>query len=341
MKTLKNYLIGGIIAGTLGFLNPNSVYSQDIENKRDNNLNFYFETMENKIEAWLCECPKEERRGTIWFYYIDTDNDKFYDRVLIKKYSSPIITEENFKYNLETKGLDYKLEFYDFSTNEKIIEKFYNNISHKEALGIGEDFVQRIKEFAETQKNFSRFNSKQLENLVRKENEHKLMIINEKLSGDSGTPAEKLLLEDEIKKIENYYSPAEKNRRREEIEKKKAILEKERIEKERIEKIERERLEIEIMKIEMKKLSKKETTIEIGAGWIKTTGSSWSPDNSKGTAGFFLEATPQINIINSKNKGIGIGFDIWTDNSVFSYNWSWYDKDEDHLSYNPPKDIIT
>ena len=113
MKTLSKILTSAVIAG-MGFLNPEKSHSQS--------LNFYFETYENRVKAWLCNCPKEEEEGVIWFHYTDTDNDKFYDNVKIEKVTYLIQTKESFQYNLETKEVDYKLEFYDFATNEKIIE---------------------------------------------------------------------------------------------------------------------------------------------------------------------------------------------------------------------------
>ena len=221
---MKKTLLNILLAGRLIFGATNKSFAQDAsqtsKEKLFPNLNFYFETGEyannlgypefkKYVEAWLSDSPKEDRIGKIWFYYRDTNNDGVYDYIYVKNTGFSIESQEKFSFNFDTKKIDYVLEIYDFCPEEirycdKIISKIYNGIGQKEAEQLGEGFSERIKEFSSVQKEFSRFNSEQLEELVRKEYSHKLKMADGRLAGNSRTPIEKLLSEEEIKKIENY-----------------------------------------------------------------------------------------------------------------------------------------
>ncbi|MDP2673079.1 MAG: hypothetical protein Q8O84_04670 [Nanoarchaeota archaeon] len=307
MKNLKKFLLGAGLAGSLIFGTTNKSFSQDIpqEKKLLPNLNFYFETGDYKhlegypefkkyVKAWLSELPKETERGNIWFYYGDTDGDGVYDYVNIDNYSSLIRSQEKFSFDFNTKKIDYALEIYDgckgqLEDCDKIISKSYNEIDQKEAEQLGYDFFERIKEFAETSKEFSRFNPGQLEELVRKESYYMLKTDNPgKLVGNSRIPIEKLLSEEEIKKVENY--PKEK---------------KEKVERERIEQERQEKIRVEQDKIRLEKKARKpKARLKIGGGIL---GNGLSPTKP------YFEINPQLT--NKKRKGFAMGLDFFAMNS--------------------------
>ena len=265
MKTLKNLIKTALVAGAISlagnFCTPAKTFAQDAsqtsKEKLFPNLNFYFETGERinyvsypefkkYVQAWLSNKPKENKIGKIWFYYGDTNDDGTYDYVGVQNNVSSIKSQEKFSFNFDTKKINYVLEIYDNCPQEinkcdKIISKTYTGIEQKEAEQLGDDFFKRINEFAETQKEFSRFNSGQLEELVRKERYHGLKIVDGKLVGNSRIPIEKFFSEEEIKKVENYIreKPERERLKREQEEAKKIEYEKQekiRIEQERIEK---------------------------------------------------------------------------------------------------------
>lgn len=244
MKNLKNLIKTALVAGAIGlagnFYAPNKSFSQIPKS----DLNFYFETegypnydnsgSKKHALAWLSSKPKDDKTGNIWFYYGDTNDDEVYDYVSIQNYGSPIRSQEKFYFNFDTKKINYVLEIYDYCPDyltlcDKIVSKSYNEISQKEAEQIGEGFFERITEFAKTQKEFSRFNSGELEELVRKEYSSRLKMNNGKLVGNSRIPIEKFLSEEEIKKVENYSAgkPERERIKREQEEKYKMECEKE------------------------------------------------------------------------------------------------------------------
>ena len=286
MKTLKNLAMTALIGGLTIFSNPSKVYSQISEKpKQENqgtNLNFYFETGEDidyvdmppfkkDIKAWLCACPKDESVGNIWLNYGDTDGDGVYDYVNIQNSNNiyPIRYQEKFLFNFDTKKIDYFLDIYDYCQEpinncDKIIAKSYNGIEQKEAESLGGDFFERIKEFAKTQKEFNRFNSGQLEELIRKEYAYQLKMNNGKLVGNSRIPIEKFLSKEEIKKVENYVieKPERERIKKEQEEKLKELKRQQdenRIEYEKQEKI---RIEQEKIMAEQEKIKKEARKIE-------------------------------------------------------------------------------
>src|SRR3989344_9646771 len=287
MKTLKNLIKTALVAGAIGLTSnlytPNKSFSQDInqssEKKLLPHLNFYSETGEyanykgypefkKYIGAWLSSTSKEGKNGTIWFDYGDTDDDGVYDYVGVENNSPPIRYREKFSFNFDTKKIDYVLDIYDFCSSsindcDKIITKSYDRIDQKEAEYLGEDFFKRIKKFYSVQKEFSRFNTGQLEELVRKEYSYQLKMDNGKLVGNSRIPIKKFLSEEEIKKVENYIREKPE---RERI--KKEQEEKLKLEQERQEKLERERQEK--IKIEQERIEKEarklKARLKIGTG---------------------------------------------------------------------------
>src|SRR3989338_5626494 len=267
MKTLKKLLLATSLAGSLIFGATNKLEAQDTpktsKEKLLPNLNFYFETGEyanykgypefkKYIGAWLSSTSKEGKNGTIWFDYGDTDDDGVYDYVGVENNSPPIRYREKFSFNFDTKKIDYVLDIYDFCSSsindcDKIITKSYDRIDQKEAEYLGEDFFKIIKKFYSVQKEFSRFNTGQLEELVRKEYSYQLKMDNGKLVGNSRIHIKKFLSEEEIKKVENYIREKPE---RERI--KKERIEKEKLEQERQEKI---RIEQERIRLEQEKIN--------------------------------------------------------------------------------------
>ena len=320
MKSLvKNLAMAALIGGLTIASAPSKVYSQINkpqepsifsalkEQKPLSNLNFYFETegygnldysgSKKHVMAWLSSKSntKEDKLGHIWFYYGDTNDDDVYDYVKIEKNSSPIRSQEKFYFNFDTKKIDYVLNIYEFCSGtladcDKIISKSYNNITQEEAKQLGADFLERIKEFSSVQKEFSRFNSEQLEELVRKEYSHKLKMADGRLAGNSRIAIEKFLSEEEIKKVENY--PKEKKER----------IEKEKLEQERWEKIRKEQEEAKKPKVRLK----------MGGGIVLNTKSSH--------IGSYLGITPQLT--NKKGKGFAAGLDIFVMNSKIDFERS-------------------
>ncbi len=323
-KTLKNLAMAALMSGAMAFSNP--IYSQHPETQKQEtpkeqklfpDLNFYFETGEyllnrdapefkKYIKAWLCACPKEDNKGFIFFNYGDADDDGFYDYVLIDKMDDQIRSKEKFYFNMNTKKIDYALDIYEFCPKiitdcDRIISKSYNEIDQKESYKIGEDFNERIKKFLSVQKEFSRFNSESLEKLVREEFDYKLKLVDGKLAGNSGTPIEKFLSEEEIKKVENYYKekPERERIKREQEERAKAF----KIEQEKIAKIEYDKMEK--IRREEKEARKIIARLKIGGGVAIT--------NPGGHAGLFLGITPQLT--NKKGKGFVAGLDMFMMNS--------------------------
>ena len=333
MKTLKNLIKTALVAGAIGLAGnlyiPNKSFSQNVpktsKEKLLPNLNFYFETGEyihytghpefkKYVEAWLSEVSKENKNGAIWFNYGDTDDDGVYDYVSVQKNSPPIKYQEKFSFNFDTKKIDYILEIYDccyglIHNCDKIITKSYNNIDQKEAEQLGEDFFERIKEFAKTQKEFSRFNSGQLEELVRKEYSSKLIMDRfGKLVGNSRIPIEKFLSEEEIKKVENYIQekPERERLKKEQKEKLKELKR----QQEEARKIEYEKQE-KIRK-EQEEARKPKARLKIGGGIAITL--------PRGHIGSFLGITPQFT--NKKGKGFAIGLDMFILNSKMNFERS-------------------
>ena len=330
---LKKIAIATLMSGAIAVSNP--AYSQISETQKQEttkeqkllpDLNFYFETGDYKkysdtpefkknIQAWLCDCPKEDGKGYIFFRYGDTDDDGFYDYVNIFNYYDKLIkSEEKFSFDFDTKKIDYALEIYEncHGTNcDRIIRKDYNEINQEEAKSLGEGFYERIKEFTETQKEFSRFNSDPLENLVRKEAYHALGInAYGNLVGNSRIPIEKLLSEEEIKKVENYH-----------IEK----PERDRIKKEQEEKVKAEQEKREKIRIEKEEAKKPKVRLKIGGGI--------AINSREGHTGFFLGITPQLS--NKKGKGFAIGLDMFVMNSETNFEDSYRTEDEERLEWLP------
>lgn len=362
MKNLKNKIFAGAFAlATLGIFgeknasaqNSNPTYSQNSETQKQEtpkeqklspDLNFYFETggyakyigspeFKKYIEARLSDQPKEDKIGQIWFYYGDTDDDGFYDCVSVESSSHPIRSQEKFYFNFDTKEIDYVLDIYEFCPKiitdcDKIISKSYNGINQKESYQIGEDFNDRIKKFLSVQKGFSRFNPESLEKLVREEYEHRLKLVDGKLAGNSRTPLEKFLSEEEIKKVEDYIKgkPERERIKREQEERAKAF----KIEQEKMAKVEyenREKIRIEQEeRIRIEKEAKK-ITARLGInGGIAI-------NSEGGHIGPFLGITPKLT--NKKGKGFAIGLDIIMMNSKMEfedYNGVW--EKEDAVSNN-------
>ena len=283
MKSLKNLIKTALVAGAVSLANvfytPNKSFSQDAsqmqtsEKKLFPNLNFYFETegyanynysgSKKHVMAWLSKAPKEDKRGMIWFYYGDTDDDGVYDYVSVQNNSSQIKSQEKFSFNFDTKKIDYVLEVYDpcqesINNCDKIISKSYNNINQKEAEQLGDGFFERIKEFATVQEEFSRFNSGQLEDLVRKEASYTLKIDNGKLAGNSRIPIEKFLSKEEIKKVENYIREKPERERIEKEQEETRKIEYEKQEKIRLEQEKIKRGRIEIERLEKEKIEKEQ-----------------------------------------------------------------------------------
>ena len=311
MKSLKNLIKTALVAGAVSLANvfytPNKSFSQDAsqmqtsEKKLFPNLNFYFETegyanynysgSKKHVMAWLSKAPKEDKRGMIWFYYGDTDDDGVYDYVSVQNNSSQIKSQEKFSFNFDTKKIDYVLEVYDpcqesINNCDKIISKSYNNINQKEAEQLGDGFFERIKEFASVQKEFSRFNSGQLEDLVRKEASYTLKIDNGKLAGNSRIPIEKFLSKEEIKKVENYI--------------------REKPERERIEKEQEETRKIEYEKqekirLEQEEARKPKVRLKVGG----SIGKAFRYDKN-----LFFEINPSIRYGNGKKIKNKIGLDL-------------------------------
>ncbi len=343
-KTLKNLVMATLMSGAMAV--SNSAFSQNSETQKQEtskeqklfpNSNFYFETGESLkyenlpefkkyILAWLCDCPKENNTGNIFFNYGDTDGDGFYDHIVIEKSDEPIRTQEKFYFNINTKKINYVLDIYEFCPKiitdcDKIISKSYNEIDQKESYQIGEDFKERIKEFLSVQKEFNRFNPEQLEKIVREEYEHRLKLVDEKLAGNSRTPLEKFLSEEEIKKVENYIKgkPERERIKREQEERAKAF----RIEQEKIAKAEYEKRE----KIRREEEEAKKITAILGlSGGIE--------NNIQGKhTGLFLGITPQLT--NKKGKGFVAGLDLFMMDSKMDfeeYNGVW--EKEDAVSNN-------
>ena len=326
MRTLKKLLLGAGLAGSLIFGATNKSFAQDAsqtsKEKLFPNLNFYFETGEyanyvghpafkKHVLAWLTNEPKENNKGNIWFYYGDTNEDGVYDYINVQKIGSPINSQEKFSFNFDTKKIDYVLEIYDYcreSINncDKIISKSYNGIDQKEAKQIGEDFLERIKEFSSVQKEFSRFNSRQLEELVRKEYSYRLKMADGRLAGNSRTPIEKLLSEEEIKKIENYIG--------EKPEREKIKKEQEEARKIEYEKQEKIRIEQEARKPKAK--------LKIGGGVVLNTKSSH--------VGSYFGISPQIT--NKKGKGFAMDLDMFFMNSKIDFEVSGRDYYENEVA---------
>jgi len=353
MKTLKKLLLATSLAGSLIFGATNKLEAQDTpktsKEKLLPNLNFYFETGEyanykgypefkKYIGAWLSSTSKEGKNGTIWFDYGDTDDDGVYDYVGVENNSPPIRYREKFSFNFDTKKIDYVLDIYDFCSSsindcDKIITKSYDRIDQKEAEYLGEDFFKRIKKFYSVQKEFSRFNTGQLEELVRKEYSYQLKMDNGKLVGNSRIPIKKFLSEEEIKKVENYIREKpererikkeqeeklkEFNRQREEVRKieyekqEKIRREQEEARKIEYEKQEKIRLEQEKIRMEQERIEKEarkpKARLKIGTGIAR-------PD--RGSPGVFLGITPQLT--NKKGRGFAAGLDIFVMDSERSF----------------------
>ena len=353
MKTLKKLLLATSLAGSLIFGATNKLEAQDTpktsKEKLLPNLNFYFETGEyanykgypefkKYIGAWLSSTSKEGKNGTIWFDYGDTDDDGVYDYVGVENNSPPIRYREKFSFNFDTKKIDYVLDIYDFCSSsindcDKIITKSYDRIDQKEAEYLGEDFFKRIKKFYSVQKEFSRFNTGQLEELVRKEYSSQLKIVKGKLVGNSRIPIKKFLSEEEIKKVENYIREKpererikkeqeeklkEFNRQREEVRKieyekqEKIRREQEEARKIEYEKQEKIRLEQEKIRMEQERIEKEarkpKARLKIGTGIAR-------PD--RGSPGVFLGITPQLT--NKKGRGFAAGLDIFVMDSERSF----------------------
>ncbi len=328
MKTLKNLVMATLMSGAMAVSNP--THSQHSETQKQEtskeqklfpNLNFYFETGESLkyenlpefkkyILAWLCNCPKENNTGNIFFNYGDTDGDGFYDHIVIEKSDEPIRTQEKFYFNINTKKIDYVLDIYEFCPKiitdcDKIISKSYNEIDQKESYQIGEDFNEIIKKFISVQKEFNRFNPEQLEKIVREEYEHRLKLVDGKLIGNSRTPLEKFLSEEEIKKVENYIKgkPERERIKREQEERAKVF----RIEQEKIAKAEYEKGE----KIRREQEEAKKITAILGlSGGIE--------NNIQGKhTGLFFGITPQLT--NKKGKGFVAGLDLFMMDSKMEF----------------------
>ena len=333
MRTLKKLLLGAGLAGSLIFGATNKSFAQDAsqtsKEKLFPNLNFYFETGEyanyvghpafkKHVLAWLTNEPKENNKGNIWFYYGDTNEDGVYDYINVQKIGSPINSQEKFSFNFDTKKIDYVLEIYDYcreSINncDKIISKSYNGIDQKEAKQIGEDFLERIKEFSSVQKEFSRFNSRQLEELVRKEYSYRLKMADGRLTGNSRIPIEKFLSEEEIKKVENYIGEKPERER----------LKREQEEKNKIEYEKQEKIRIE------KETRKPKAKLKIGGGIL---GSGHSPTK------LYFEINPQLT--NKKGKGFAMGLDFFVMNSKINFERREQNGyDEEYLS--PYRSLIS
>src|SRR3989344_383005 len=320
MKTLKKLLLATSLAGSLIFGATNKLEAQDTpktsKEKLLPNLNFYFETGEyanykgypefkKYIGAWLSSTSKEGKNGTIWFDYGDTDDDGVYDYVGVENNSPPIRYREKFSFNFDTKKIDYVLDIYDFCSSsindcDKIISKSYDGIDQKEAEQIGDDFFERIKEFSSVQKEFNRFNSGQLEELVRKEYSSQLKIVKGNLVGNSRIPIKKFLSEEEIKKVENYIKmKPERERIKKEQEEKLKEFKRQREEARKIEYEKQEKIRLEQERIE-KEARKPKARLKIGTGIVKP---------ERGEPGVFFGINPQLT--NKKGKGFAAGLDIF------------------------------
>ena len=168
----------------------------------------------NYIDSWLSDVPKEKRIGFVWINYFDTDNDKFYDYITIQNSTiKNIMTLEKFAFYSNTKEIDYILEIYKRCEKspiecENIIIKKYEKITPEEANLIGNDFVNRINKIVNSQKEFNRFNTQPIDNLLREEaNQWKTKEMDGKYKFDNfGFPIYKYLSEEEINKIEKSIS---------------------------------------------------------------------------------------------------------------------------------------
>jgi len=339
MKTLKKLLTAGAFLLTTNFFAPEKVYSQTPKIQKQENqdaiLNFYLETgdetayaempaFKKNIKAWLCACPKNENQGNIWLYYGDTDNDGVYDYVSVQKNIYPIKSQEKFSFNFDTKKIDYVLKIYDYcqeSINkcDEIISKSYNEMDQKEAEYLGSGFFERIKEFVKTQKEFNRFNSKQLEELIRKEYAYQLKIVDGNLVGNSRIPIEKFLSEEEIKKVENYIQEKPERER----------LKKE--QEEKLKELKRQQEKIRTEQEEANRIEKKpKARLKIGGGIAITPRSSHIEP--------YFGINPQLT--NKKGKGFAIGLDIFVMNSKRSFEL-YGGREDDEESLGPYTDLIS
>lgn len=240
MKSLVKKLIAiPALACTVGISNPEKIYSQSSPEEQDTtkkgnvlpNLNFYSEegkeiqysetpTFYNYFKAWLCECPKSNKRGDILIYYGDTDNDGMYDYVRVDKFLEKIFYEEHFKFHLDTKKLDYRIEIKDKQNIYTIKSKNFEGITKEEAEAIGKTFSERVSRLLLVQKEFNRFNTDALEKILRWELIYTPSLEGDKPNLDSKTPIRKFFSQDELNEVSTYFENQERQKIYDELKKK-------------------------------------------------------------------------------------------------------------------------
>jgi len=201
MKNITKLLITGAVAGLIGLGSPNYVQAQNQTQEQTQKNNPWFdkkyktyiedfglptskywthafisENIYGKvIKTWLCDCPKEQNQGNIFIHYMDTNDDGFFNSMLIQNVENKLTMLENFKFYPATKKIDYTLDFRKREGGktpdkcEQVLEKSYDGITLQEAHSIGENFVKRANRLISAQKRYNRFNTSPLDSLVREE----------------------------------------------------------------------------------------------------------------------------------------------------------------------------
>ena len=157
--------------------------------------------------SWLSFSPKEQNQGNIFIYFFDTNNDGFFNSILLQNAENSLTIIENFKFYLATGKIDYTLDFRKNESGkssdkcEQVLEKSYKGITLKEAHSIGENFVKRANRLISTQKRYNRFNTAPLDSLVRQEKFEWDIKLQEFTK--TGFPIYEHFSEQEIKKLED------------------------------------------------------------------------------------------------------------------------------------------